>query len=377
VSVALPSDSRNEPIPWLRVFSWFFVTRLAIWLLAGASLRFMPKGQFFYEARGPLDWLMRWDAQWYLEVAATGYAFDPTRMSNVNFLPVYPMCARALNWIIGNIDLAAYVVSHTFCLGATALLWQLTRDITRSNTAADGAMAFFLMGPVSVFFASIYSESAFLFFALASILAARKSHWLLAGVCGALAALSRSVGLLLVVPLAIEFWQQNRASGTWRTARTWLRFACCGLPAAGTAGYAIFLGWRFGNPEAYVISQRHGGHGLDYPWRFFWSGGFKSLEPFYKFWFGGAAISGVALTIAGAWLRLPLPLTGFAVAITTLYLATSIEGLPRFFSVVFPFYCALGIVRERWPRASLGLLGVSGALAVLSVALFVNGYWFT
>lgn len=376
-SPASASPASAAPIPWRRIVLWFLGTRLAIWAIAGLSLRLTPKGPFFYEPGRPLDWLMNWDGRWFLEVVRNGYSFDPTQMSSVNFLPAYPMSVRAMAWVVRDVDLAAYLVSHLYCFGAAVLLWRLVREVAGRDRAADGAVAFFLLTPVSVFYAAIYSEATFVFFALASMLAALRGRWVLAGLCGALAAVSRSVGLLLVIPLAIEFLRQHGSVATWRRPRTWLQFAACALPALGTAAYVAFLWWRFDNPRAYVISQQHGGHLTIMPWQFFSHGNFRQLDPFYKAWFGGAAASGIVLTLAGAWLRIPLAFTGFAVAIVWLYLSTSLEAMPRFMSVVFPFYCTLGIVRDRWPLVGWSLLGACAFLSVVAVVFFVNGYWFT
>lgn len=367
----------SSPIPWRRIAVWFVATRLAIWAFAGASLSFVPAGPFSYEVHRPLEWLMHWDARWFLGVALEGYSFDPNQMSSVNFLPVFPMSVRAAGWLIPKIEIAGYVVSHLYCFAAAVLLWRLTRDLFGRDDAAEGAVAFFLLNPVAVFYASIYSEGAFVCFAVASMIAARGGRWLLAGVCGALAALSRSVGLLLVIPLAVEFWRQHRPLATWRMFRTWVQFACCGLPALGTASYLGFLWWRFGTPRAYSISQAHGGHQYYAPWMFWWTPDFMASEALYKTWFGGAALGGVALTLAGAVFRLPLALTGFSATLTALYLSTSREGMPRFISVVFPFYCVLGLVYARWPRIGFALLAASTVLLGFSIVLFVNGYWFT
>ena len=373
-----PSDPPSR-IPWGRIALWFAATRLAIWSIAGLSLRFVPHGRFWGgDPRGPLDWLMHWDAQWFLTVANTGYEYDPTRMSNVNFLPMYPLFIRAVRFVFRDIDLSAYIASHLCCLVAAGLLWRLARDVTGRNRTADYSVLFFLLGPVAVFFASIYSEATFMVFALATFLAMRRHWWFVAGLCGAGAALSRSVGLFLVVPLAIEYVLANRDLKTWRSVRTWVGFACCGLPAAGTAAYFAYLGWKFGDWHAYFISQQHGGHFAAAPWKAFSQGSFTNLLTFYKWWFALAMFAGIGLTIATALLRLPWSHVGFSVVLCGLYISIeSLEGIPRFFSIVVPFYLVMGLVATRRPVLGKTLLVFSTLLLALSVTLFTNGYWFT
>lgn len=346
--------------------------------LAGLSLRILTRGPYFGPMRGPLDWFMAWDGRWYLGIAIHGYSYDPTQMSAVNFLPVYPMLTRWLGAVVGNMDFAAYLVSNAFCFGAAALLWRLLADMDRKESTANAGTLFFLLGPVAVFFSAIYSESTFLFFALGTMVLGRRQQWALAGACGAIAALSRSLGLLLILPLAIEFIAAHWNRAAWRKFDTWARFACCALPAAGTLTYVAFLTWKFGDPMAYVVSQRHGGHVSGAFWRLFQHDEFSSLPEFYRYWFGAAAITAVLLLALGFAFRIPLSFSAFAAALCYVYLSTrSLEGFPRFFSVVFPFYLVLGRLYSRWPHLGLPLLAISASLLGFSVILFVNGYWFT
>jgi hypothetical protein len=376
-AASTPSPARAA-IPWGRIVLWFVVSRVVMFGLAGLSLRLLVPGPFFYRPGGPLDWFMQWDGRWFLGIAGSGYSYDPHQMSSVNFLPLYPMLMRAVSWVVHNEALAGYIVSNGFCLAAAALLWKFTRELDDREAVADGAVLFFLLGPVAVFFSSLYSESAFIFFALASLWAARRQRWLLAGLCGVGAALSRSVGVLLVLPLFVEFVRAHGQPAAWRGGSTWGWLLCCGLPALATAGYVAYLGWRFGDPMAYVVSQRHGGHNFGMPWMLFSNDEFFNLPIFYRWWFGAAAVAAVIMLVLGAVLRLPLAFTVFSVALCGLYLSTrSLEGLPRFFSVVFPFYITLGRVHARWPALGTVLLATSTALFAFSVLLFVNGYWFT
>ena len=372
------APSTTPPIPWLKLMAWFIGTRAIIWGFAGLAVRYFPKADGYPEPRGPLDWLMHWDAQWFLGVASSGYSYDPNQMSSVNFLPVYPMSVRAVAWLLHDFDLSSYVVSHAYCFGAMVLLWRLCCDVSKRPAVADAAIVFFLLGPVALFFASIYSESTFLFFVLGTILLARRGHWLAAGLCGATAALSRSVGLLLILPLVVEYWQQHASLVTWRKLRTWLGLACCGLPALGTASYVVFLWWRFGDPHAYSNSQHHGGHTYCFPWELFTNGFLHAMNGFYQWWFGGAAVVGMLLVVAGGLLRVPASFNVFAFATCLLYFSvTSLEGVPRFLSIVFPFYYTLGLIAVRWPWAGRVLLGLSMTLLALSTSLFVSAYWFT
>ena len=364
--------------PWARIACWFIMSRLLIWGAAGLSTLVLAPGKYFTPTVRPMSLLTHWDAAWYLDVINNGYHFDPGQMSNVNFLPLYPLLVRVLNLAVPNVEIAAYIMSNAAAFGAAVLIWHLTYGLNLRVAAADGAVLFFLFGPVSFFFATIYSESTFLFFVVSALIAARKRLWLLAGVCGAFASSARSIGILLVIPIAVEFLQNQRFRDVGRSGKFWVGLLGCALPAVGLLLYMGYLGWRFDEPRAYFISQHYGGHGYSYIWDTFVSRHFNGLTPFYKWWFGGAVLAGVSLLLTGVLLRLPYSLTAFALACCLLYFSIkTLECMPRFLSVVAPFYCTLGEIKARSPALGEGLLAISAALLAFSVALFANGYWFT
>lgn len=375
---SIGSDQPDAQIPWTRLATWFVASRIFIWGIAGISLRFVPPGPYFRLPQSALDWLKHWDAPWFLNVIQNGYTYDPTKMSSVNFLPLYPLLVRAVAWVVPNVELAAYLVSNALCFGAAVLLWCLTRDITRHVGAAWIAVLFFWFGPVSFFFSTIYAEATFVFFALATLVTARRERWWLAGGLGAIAALSRSIGLFLIIPLAIEFIARHPNLAAWRDRSTWRKLPGVFLPAAGTAAYVAFLAWRFDEPRAYLVSQRFGGHTFSYPWDLLRSYHFVSLTPEYQAWFAATVFIGLLLLAAGVLVRLPWSLLAFAGAFCMLHFCVkTVEGLPRFLSAVFPFYCTLGILGARWPAVARVLLPLSAAMLAVTTALFVNGYWFT
>src|SRR5438270_156103 len=58
-------------------------------------------------------------------------------------------------------------------------------------------------------FSAVYTESPFLLLVSGELLAASLRQWWLAGILGALAALTRSYGAFLILPYAVLYWQQH------------------------------------------------------------------------------------------------------------------------------------------------------------------------
>ena len=149
----------------------------------------------------------RWDALWFLRIAEDGYAEDD---GSAAFFPLYPMAVRAVSTVIGGHPLpAALLVSNVAFLLALTVVYLLTRVEFDDETARRSTL-YMSVWPTAFFFIAPYSESLFLVLAAGSVLCARLGKWPLAGILGALAGATRSIGIVLVGVLAVEAWLQHR-----------------------------------------------------------------------------------------------------------------------------------------------------------------------
>jgi Gpi18-like mannosyltransferase len=67
--------------------------------------------------------------------------------------------------------------------------------------------------PTAFFLHIPYTESTFLALTVGCFLAARKRKWLLAGILGGLACLTRINGLILCFAILFEVWNERRETG--------------------------------------------------------------------------------------------------------------------------------------------------------------------
>jgi Gpi18-like mannosyltransferase len=72
------------------------------------------------------------------------------------------------------------------------------------------AVFLLLIFPTAFFLNAVYSESVFLFFSLASFYYSFKKQYLLAGIFGFLASLTRITGILLFIPVLFEYLKEHR-----------------------------------------------------------------------------------------------------------------------------------------------------------------------
>ncbi|MCI0478451.1 MAG: glycosyltransferase family 39 protein, partial [Anaerolineales bacterium] len=150
----------------------------------------------------------RFDTNWYLKIAQRGYLDAASAV----YFPLYPVLIRVVSTLVGNAMLAALLISNLALVGALAMLYRLS-DALFGAPSARRTVAYSLLFPTAFFLQAAYTESLFLFFMLAAFDFARRDKWIVAALFGALAALTRLQGVLLIVPLAWMWWVQGRGAG--------------------------------------------------------------------------------------------------------------------------------------------------------------------
>lgn len=361
---------------------------------------FPPTGNKIYDA------LTQWDGQWYMEISARGYDYDPQKHSSVSFFPLYPLLGRAVAAVTGlDVGASLLLVSHVFLIGAIVLLSGYVCD--RYADSPPGARAYvvlaFALFPTTLFMRVAYSESLLVFLCVLTLygIQRRWPAWALAPIIG-LATAARSVGVALAGALALYLWKREKS--VWTAAGKFTLFA----PATfgGLLLYAIYLGLAFGEPLAFAKAQDNwrarprslaAEQVLAYlSWEPIWSV-YDPSSPVYWRRFGdnpGALCSlqaanpvffllGAALVALGAWrgwLNGEETVLGAGLLLIPYFLRgydMGMMGHGRFVGAAVPVYLALGSLLARWPAAVSGaFLGVLAFFLGLYAAMFAAGYFF-
>jgi hypothetical protein len=365
--------------------------------------------------RHPLGFFLsawqHWDAVWFMHIAERGYGKFSTA-----FFPLYPALMRAVGLPIGGRTTVAGIIVSLACFaGALVILYRLVRDEFGGAAAAWTVILLSFVG-TSFFFQAVYSESLFLLLTVASFAAARRGHWVVAGLAGGLAALTRSAGVLLVVPLAWMWVEQYRGGGLRlpgaaqarpllaRGRQRIVSLAALLLIPAGLGVYMAYLQQRFGNALEFTVAEKHWHRHLHLDLVSVWQGAraaWRSLHqiaadpgvytrlqrlPFHDQWITmGNLTAFLALLFAVAvfvacWRRLPSAYTVFAAVALLLPLAypthgTPLLSFPRFVLVDFPLFIALALLVEKRPVARWALAGAFAAGLVLLTVVYANGMW--
>jgi hypothetical protein len=370
----------------LRVYLGVRVALLALGLLASGMFPDAgDEGLPQWPAPRPGGWstaVTAWenaDALRYLKIASQGYADDD---GSGAFFPLYPLLVRLVgvltggHWLLG-----AYVVSNVALVVGLVLLYRLTA-LEMSETAARRAVLYLCVFPTGFFLFAPYSESLFLALSVGTLYAARRVQWGAAALLGLLAALCRSPGVLLALPLAVEALLQARQLAGSRPAVLRRLAAGAGACVATGLGLLLYLGFwqaRAGDWLLPIELQKTGWGKQDaWPWETLWSGaraavGSPGADP------GGYFLVDllVVLLVIGAavWVALRSRLTyavyTWASVLFPLFLmwpGRPLLSLPRIYLVVFPVTWALARLAERWRAHEAVLVASALSMAVLATA---------
>ena len=322
----------------------------------------------------------RFDALWFLRIATKGYANGD---GSAAFFPMYPWLVRVVTPLVGGHPLAAATLVSNLCfLGSLAMLYVLGRSELSEQTARR-AVLYAAVFPTSFFFLAPYSESTFLLLALVCLWGARRGRWEVAAAAGAGAALTRSIGVLLVLPLAVEAVQAWREGGRRGVPIRGLAWSLG--PAAGTALYLWYWKVKSGDWLAPLHQQASWQRELANPfvtiWHATWdalnyaglyAGGYHQLD-----WLVGVP----ALVLAGYAVWRLRPVYGTYVVASILpplclvFAARPLMSFPRFLLTVFPIFWAGALWTRGHPGRHELYLVVSCLLLGVLLLLFADWYY--
>jgi len=373
----------------VRDIIWLFVaTRLILVMVTyvGYILLTAPKySSNPVDIVGILASWNHWDAANYVRIAQFGYQTP----YDVAFFPLFPLLITAFAHILGSWSylLVGTIISNAALLGALFVIYQLAVE-AGGEQVAQRTLLYLCIFPTAFYFFAPYNESLFLLLTASTFLAMRQQRWWLAGLLGLLAALTRSAGILLVIPYMVELWT-TRESITASRQNMLFRVLPILLIPLGTALYAIYCWHISGNPLDFIAVQSHWGRHTTWPWQgiwqslteIFWYQPFGSFNEVHNLLDLSATLAFIALAIVGKnklrasysfWMGLALLYMILSPAIVAL---DPLESNQRFVLEMFPAFITLSMLGIKHPRLHQAImLAFPTLLATLSI-LFIMNRW--
>jgi hypothetical protein len=351
----------------------FLVSRLLVWAATWFGARYIPATPGMWSnlnAPPALSPFFHWDADAYGYIAHHGYLLGPggvtAQQLRVAWFPGYPL----LVFLAGGSDWAMFIIPNVCFFAALALLYVVAVRRIDSDRARL-SLWLLALGPAAMFFSYPYPESLFLLLCVGAFALMESGHWILAGLAGMGAAVTRIPGVLMAAAFGAEAALGNRRRAV---------FVAILLPVAGLVAVGLTDWIQMGDPLGFYHAHAY------------WVG--PNRNPLYLVGsFPKAVIEGdpfnpeaigvpvlIIFAIGAAWVALRMPAAYGAFAVTQVLLALR-QGLylqffisvPRYVAVVFPCYFAFAALLG--PRRNLQAtwLLLSATSMVVNAALY--GAW--
>ena len=324
------------------------------------------------------DGLLGWDAGWYRAIAVHGYATAGHQA--LRFFPLYPMLGRGLGHVPGvGIGMALVVVANVASLLAMAGLLLLVRHDGSGIRRGDDVLArrsvwLLALAPSAFALVLAYADAVLLLCVVIVFLGIRTDRWWWAAAAGMAAGAARPIGVLVVVPVAVELWShRHHLSGT----RRWFgSIAALGTPVVGAGAYLVWVGRTFGNTWLPFTVQQQSGHRgqLAAPFDAMWHDGIDALHGHHL----GSALHipwvlvCVVLAIV-AWKRLPKSYALFSMAVLVVSLSsTNLDSFERYALGAFPLVVAASTFTSRRPVELVLILTSATAMVGYATLSFLG-----
>lgn len=363
------------------VIAIFLVSRISIFLIGYMSSLIILKDKFYpnLQNQNLLDLFFRWDSGWYLSIAQNGYEFVSGQESRAGFFPLYPLLVKTFSYLFVDIRLTGFIISNLALLFAATYLYRLMLVETKDDSIASKTVLFMLISPLSFFFSIFYTEGLFIFLIIAACYYARTRQWLFAALAGFFATLTKILGILILIPIAIEYFEfdfKSIKTNLYKLRNVQKDFLYLLIVPLALLFYMLYLQFEVGDALAFVHAQSA------------WNRKFvlfiktwaniDNFAPFYRHVYKASII--IAVVSLGYLIYKRMRLSYIVYAIVFLFMILSsnnAECLPRYISAIFPIYMGMGMISERGVAWYQSMALFFCLFLCLFIVLFVNGYWFT
>ena len=356
-------------LAWVIVTSLFmFVSSYRLNLGSDNAYEWMiPAEQFAAErVSGFVSARSHWDSVWYLDIAEFGYIYQGEgQLSNIVFFPMYPGLTAALGWLIGY-PLAGLLVSLAALLGVMLLLVRYVEEHHPDLDSAD-VLFFMLTFPTAIFLGAVYTESLFLLFVVATFYFTLKRNFWAAGALAAAAALTRVTGMLLVVPIAIEYAMAMRSENK----KFSIDALAMVLPPVALGAFFLYHWIQFGSPFLFLEVQSNWGRGFEIESKHFFTDTFSQKANLWLdlFFVATAVVTTWFVGKRLRWSYAAYMLIGFIIPIAT----GTLMSIGRYLVVLFPIFLLGASINN--PVLKKTWMLISTLLFALYTILFAVGYW--
>ncbi len=232
----------------------FIIWRIFDFLVIFFSQKVIPYLGFFpYRDQLPSYLLPRWisalanfDGLHYILIAKNGYSeFEQA------FFPLYPLIIRLVAPLFSNNQLlTGLLISNVSFLFGLILFYKYLKLISSDSIRFNPILSvlFLLAFPTSFYFGAVYTEGLFFLLLVSTLYFLKKESYLLVIIFSFLAALTRFIGVFLIIPIILHFFNKNKKPNIYHLASII-------SPLIGLVLYCFYLWQTTGDPLFFLTSQ--------------------------------------------------------------------------------------------------------------------------
>lgn len=362
---------------------------LRVLMLGAMAASMVLAGGEGLSPEGLLGKFSLWDARHYINLIEQGYTQyqEEGRHIFLVFYPLYVWVTRLVGLAVPSTVGAGLLVSVLSYAWGCCWVYRLAGRLFGQDVARS-AVLFLSSFPFSFFFGTVMTEGLFLLTTAAAVTCGLEKKWLAFGIWGALAALTRMTGILVILPAGIGLLGELRPleapvkESLKKSVIPFLkRLPFLLMPLLGAGGY-LLLNWQVdGDFFAFAGHQAHwhqGGMWISKVLQYLWHHWTESMgEPMgWAVWLPELALFGVCFGVLAlsAWKgRTPPGLLayGFCYLAANYSLSWLLSG-GRYMSCCFPLFIMLALLTEKRPLLrDLWILG-QGVLLGAYLFAYVN-----
>jgi hypothetical protein len=359
----------------MTIAGWFLASRLviaALGVVGVASFATLgPDGRTgtvtdTTAALNPIAVWHKWDSIWYEQIAGHGYGYQVGTQrgdATAAFFPLFPMTVRLVHAIAPSIHFfwIGALLSNIFALAA---LFLLARELVNEDELSR-VLALVLMSAGSFYLSIPYSESLFLLLVVATMAAARKGRYELAGLLAGAAATTRAHGLALLAVPVLACWLDRQQASALRLRRTAVALMLFAIPVVL---YLMLLARDQGAWHALFSRQELWDNPTPYPLRAFL--GFIEFPRRISNWLHGAFWLVYAGLLLRYWRSMPVGEAMFCAGV--FLISTQQEAFHGTYRYMVPLVpLTLAISRDN-PRVRHWIIALNLVFGVLMLLAFVT-----
>jgi len=151
------------------------------------------------------------DSGWYLDIIKNGYSIKEhlNAQTNLAFSPLYPTLVKYFGNILNiNYKLAGVLLSNISLIFALIIMYKYVSKFHDKKYAYYTVLAIIIF-PTSFVFSGLYTESLFIVLVILTMYFAKQKRFMVAGIVGYFLALTRILGVFIVIPIFIEMLMAN------------------------------------------------------------------------------------------------------------------------------------------------------------------------